>query len=223
MATVALIDHRTLGEVVLERLAEMNVPASLTSHVTAFKSAHTAFEKAAVVAEAAKKKRDEALTLIGNADTELDATIDPLADRMIGAGLGTRRSAFGDASPHSPTKLKALPYQKEVDAVRDLVSNVRAKKPPASVKECLDASSKASDEAIKALSGPQAAYDRARGARDQLLVAWSRTFAKLRINAKAAWHEEPETFASIFAPPEKVQRPVTRKKKAKKPTEKSDK
>lgn len=217
MAKVALVDHRTTGDVILDRLAELDVGPELAPHVKRFSAAHAAFTKAADKADEAKKERDRVLALIGAADVDLDATIDPLANKMIGAGLGTRRSPFGDASPHSPTKLKNLPYKMEVDAMRFLVGNVRAKKPPAEVKACLDACSRAADSseaAIDALTAPQAAYDRARGARDLLLPEWSRAFAKLRVNAKAVWHDQPEIFASVFAPPEKVQRPV--KKRAKK-------
>ncbi len=217
MATVGLEDHVTAGDATLDRLADLDLPQGLAPHVKRFAAAHGAFKKAAEKADEAKKKRDQALAAIGAADADLDETIDPLANSMIGAGLGTRRAPFGDASPHSPTELKKLPYTKEVAATRDLVDKVSAKKPPAGVKACLNASSAAADAseaALNALTAPQAAYSRALGARDALLPEWSRSFAKLRVNAKAAWHDEPEIFASVFAPPEKVQRPV--KKKAKK-------
>lgn len=224
MANLPIVDHLTLGSVVLSRLDDMEVPKALTPHVAAFKAAHNPFEKAAQAAEAAKKKRDDALDVVGAADVTLDGTIDPLADKMIGAGLGTRRAAFGDASSYSPTKLKALPYKREMDAVRELVANVHAKSPPAEVKKCLEACSKAADAseaALEHLSAPQAAYTRAMGARDALLVEWTRSFAKLKVNAKAAWHDDKATFASVFAPAEKVQRPVAKRKKAGKSNKKA--
>lgn len=216
MARTAIIDHRTFGAVVLERLAEAEAPRELASHTASFKAAHTAYEKAALAADAAKQKRDFALALIGAADVTLDATLDSLADKMVGAGLGTRAKPFGDASPHSPSKLKALPYKKEVDATRTLVTAVTAKIPPADVKKCLGACSRAADASTKALAGltrPQTAYNRALGTRDALLVDWTRTFAKLRVNAKAAWHDDKAAYDAVFAPVEKVQRPVTKRKK----------
>jgi hypothetical protein len=218
MPKSAIEDHRALGSAVLARFEEAGVPKALAPHATAFKKAHQAFEKAADVVDGAKKKRDAALGLVGDADTALDGTVDPLADKMIGAGLGTRRNAFGEASKHSPSALKALPYKTEIQAVRDLVDAVAAKGPPPDVKKCLEASSKAAaacEAALSKLTAPQAAYSRALGARDALLVPWTTTFSKLRANAKAVWHDEPATFDAMFAPPDKVQRPVKKRKKAK--------
>lgn len=218
MATTAIIDHRALGAAVLSRLEEeeVEVPKSVAAHVAAFKSAHDGFEKAAVATDAARAKRDKALAMIGRADETLDATIDPLADKMVGAGLGSRQKPLGKASPFSPTKLKALPYKTELEAVRTLVANVTAAKPPADVKKCADECLKAADAvatALEGLTGPQAAFHRARGARDALLVGWTKAFAKLRINAKAAWHDDRATYEAMFAAPEKVQRPVKKRKK----------
>lgn len=217
MARTAVIDHRTLGALVLERLQEVGVPKGLAPHASSFKAAHLGFEKAAVAADVARAKRDAALAAIGMADVGLDASLDPLADKMIGAGLGTRKSAFGGASPYSPTRLKELPYKTEVTAVRTLVAAVTSKKPPADVAKCLAACSKAADASEVALAGltkPQAAYDRALGSRDALLIEWIRTFSRLRIHAKAAWIDDKAAYASVFAAPERVQRPVKKRKKA---------
>lgn len=213
-----IIDHRTVGPILLARFDDLGVPGALEGPLAAFEEAHEGFEAAAAEADEARAKRDEALAAIGEADAALDESIGPLCDRLVGAGLGTRTKPFGDASPHSPTALKKLPYKTEVQAVRALVEALRAKSPPADVMKALDRcakAAKASEAALEALTAPQAAFDRALGARDALLPEWSRTFSRLQAHAKAAWHDDPATFASVFAPPERVQRPV-RKRKAKK-------
>jgi len=73
------------------------------------------------------------------------------------------------------------------------------------VKKSLDACSKAADAseaALERFTGPQAAYARAMGTRDALLVEWTRAFSKLKVNAKAIWHDDKATFGAVFAAPD---------------------
>src|SRR5262245_17160141 len=109
MPTISLTEQRTYGRLVLERLDAVTVPAALKPRVAALKKAHAAYEAAAKLADDARKKRDDALDAVGDADDAFDSSIETLAAKMAGAGLGTRQNPFKGFAPYAPSALTALP------------------------------------------------------------------------------------------------------------------
>ena len=142
-----------------------------------------------------------------------------LADKIVGAGLGTRKNPFESYSKYAPSKLTELPYAEEPKAIRALGVTLTKKKPPADVAKALAKSLKdatALEAALNKLIMPQAGYSKALGNRDALLPAWSKALGKLKKHAAAAWDEDVATYKAIFAPPGALQAP--KKKRAKKTT-----
>jgi hypothetical protein len=67
---------------------------------------------------------------------------------------------------------------------------------------------------VKALTAPQAAYDKALGAREKLVPEHHKAYRKLKKHAAVVWDDEPETFEAVFAPPSEIQVPRRPRKKA---------
>ena len=216
MATSSITEYRAHGAIVLERLSGATVPAQLKAYVVAFKKAHDGYETAAVVADTARGKRDVALEAVGQADDTFDTGVNALADRIVGAGLGTRKNPFAAYSKCTPSKLTELPYAEEPKAIRALGAELSKKGPPADVGKALAKSLKDADAlelALSKLIKPQAAYSKALGDRDALLPAWIKALGKLKKHAGAAWDEDVATYKAIFAPPGAIHAPT--KKRAK--------
>ena len=217
MTTSSITEYRVQGAIVLERLSGTTVPIGLKAYIAAFKKAHGDYEAAAAVTDAAREKRDLALEAVGETDDTFDTGINLLADKMVGAGLGTRKNPFADYSPHAPSKLTELPYAEEPKAIRALGVALTRKKPPADVAKALAKSLKDAaglEVALNKLIKPQAAYSKALGDRDALLPAWAKALGKLKKHAAAAWDDDVATYKAIFAPPGAIQAP--KKKRAKK-------
>lgn len=207
MARRRSTDQSKLGVAILGRITEVGAPKPLKPFVTAFAREQKELEAAAQICDDARALRDAALHDVGAADAALDATIDALANRMIGADMGTRKNAFSGFSPHSPGALKELPYATEVREVGKLLAAVRRAKPVAVVAkaaaDCASAATNA-EKAIRGLTKPQAAFAKQLTVRDALLPGWTRAFERLRANAKAAWIDALDTYRSVFAPPDVV-------------------
>ena len=217
MTTSNITEYRAQGAIILERLSGLTVPVGLKAHIATFKKAHGDYEAAAVVAEGAREKRDHALEAVGETDGTFDSGVNVLADKMVGAGLGTRKNPFADYSTHTPSKLTELPYAEEPKAIRALGVALTRKKPPADVVKALAKCLKDASElesSLNQLIKPQAAYSKALGDRDALLPAWSKALGKLKKHAAAEWDEDVATYKAIFAPPGALQAP--KKKRAKK-------
>lgn len=198
----------------IERFGGVTVPDAVRPHLNAFKGAHTRYEAACVRAEAAKEKRDEALSVVGIVDEGFDGTVNELADKMVGAGIGKRQNPFAGLSTYSPSKLTSLAYADEPKAARDLVGALSKKKPPAEVAKVAarllkDAS--AVEAALKKLTAPQAAYSKALGDRDALLPDWDKSLRTLKKYSAAAWDGDDATFKALFAPVGAVQAPRKRR------------
>ncbi|MFS8072050.1 MAG: hypothetical protein ACMG6S_37245 [Byssovorax sp.] len=217
MTTSSITKYRAQGAIILERLSGTTVPVGLKAYIVAFKKAHDDYEAAAVVADTTREKRDLALDAVGETDDAFDTGLDVLADKMVGAGLGTRQNPFAAYSRYAPSKLTELPYAEEPKAIRALGVALTRKKPPADVAKALAKSLKDAvglEVALNKLIKPQAAYSKALGDRDALLPAWAKALGKLKKHAAAAWDEDVATYKAIFAPPGAIQAPT--KKRAKK-------
>jgi hypothetical protein len=212
MSTIA--KQRVQGAIILERLAGTTVPAALKPPIAAFRKSHGEYEAAAVVADTAREKRDQALDDVGEADHVFDAGVHYLGNKLVGAGLGTRKNPFAGLSNYTPSELTDLPYAEEPKAIRALGEALVRKDPPVEVTKALAASLKAAkaiEAALRALVKPQAAYSRALGARDALLPAWTKALGKLKKHAAAAWDDDPATYKATFAPPGAVHAPTKKK------------
>jgi hypothetical protein len=221
MATTSIGEQRVYGRMVLERLDGAQAPAALKGPIATFKKAHEAYEKAASRVEEERATRDAALDAVGDADDGFDASASELADKVIGAGLGKRKSPFAAFSKLSPSGLAALPYAEGPKAARGLVAALKKAGPPADVLKVaarLLKDADAVEAALGKLTKPQAAYAKSLADREALLPGWSKALRSLKRHAAAAWDEEEATFKAIFAPPGAVQAPKkarAKKKKAK--------
>ena len=205
-----MADHEVWGGLILERLDAIPLPAALKPFVARFRLEHTKLGAAADAADAMRDARDLALEELGSADAALDASIEKLADALVGAGLADRTRPFAKFSRVTPSDLTKLAYANEAKEARALVKRIKAKKPTGDLAKALAACGKAIDgveRALKATAVPQAKYAKALAARDAELLAWNKALSILKKHAAAVWDEEDATVRAIFAHPTRIQRP----------------
>ncbi|HEY4121476.1 MAG TPA: hypothetical protein VGM56_26605 [Byssovorax sp.] len=214
-------DPIAYAHAIAARLEGVATPKEMKASLVAFRAAIGAIDAGAKVVDAAKGARDAALGAVGEADDALDASVEALATALVGANVTKRARPFLGLSSYGPTDLEQLAYATEVKEVEKLLAAVKKKKPAADVAKAAaacDKNAKAVTTKLGALVKPQAAYDKALGARDALLPALVKATSKLKKYAALAWDDEPSTYASVFAPPDAVQAPKSpaAKKAAKK-------
>ena len=225
--TNAVINFRMLGDAILRRTGQTKpvekdaaqVPAELVPFLVAFVGTHMAYSAACDAADKGREQRDAALEAIGLADDLLDASVLHLANVLVGADLGDRRNPFAEFAKLTPANLCRQAYANEAGLVRELVKNVLDKQPPAEVTKAANACAKhadAVDAKLLALTMPQALFTGAMKTRDDLLPEWHKGLRRLKVQAAAAWHDQPGTLAMVFAPPPVVTVPRRRKTRAKK-------
>lgn len=205
MAKTMTIGERELGKAILARLGQQRrIPPALKPYIRVFAERHHELERAAIRVDALRKTRDRALAEVGRADAALDKQVDVLANRLIGADLGSRKNPFATFRELPPARVKELAYAVEIERVRKLIAAIGAVKPPEAVRTALAACGAAatgSEKALATLGGPQLALSTSIAARDALLPGWTRALERLRLHAKAAWVDEPATYRAIFAAP----------------------
>ena len=213
-----VLDQRAQGMAVLERFAGVSVTGDLAVALQSFALAHETLEVAAVGAAEARRARDAALAGIRAADGLLHQEVERLANKLVAAELGPRKNPFARFSKLTPAGLTSIGYLREVSAVRALAEAVAAASPPAEVARalggCLQRAT-AIEQSVRALSGPQTTFDLKRAARDRAAKDWERSYGRLRRRAEVAFEDEPATLKALFAPVERVQRPVARRKRSK--------
>ena len=216
MKHVSVTDQTTQGDVILERLGALKVPATMKTAIAGFKKSHAALTTASNAANPAKGARDTAMTALATADEALDAAVELLAAKMAGAGLGSRQNPFAGFSKLSPSAVTGMAYADEVKEVLALCAKVTKAKPAADVAKAASNCVKLAGNVTKALAGltkPQLAYNKSLAARDALLLSWTKSLTVLKKTAAVAWIDDDATYKSVFAAPAKVQAPV--KKRAK--------
>ena len=199
-----ITNFRKLGDTILSRLQGLppDLAKLVASQIAAFTAVHSKYSGLCAVADKDREARDLALEAVGKADKAVDAAVLKLANRMVGAELGTRKNAFADVSPYAPGALTGLAYDKLGPAVKDLAGKVNALKPPADVAAAV----KTMLTAVAAFEAAQAAHSKAQttflvamGARDTLLAAeWTKDFNRLKRHAQAAWLDLPGTWTAVF-------------------------
>jgi hypothetical protein len=206
------------GRTIVERFHGLTVPAELQPFVTGFEEQHTKYSDAYDESLKAETRRDQALVAVGKADSELDASLEDLAIGLVSARLGERRKPFARFSALTMSQIVVLAYAKEVEEVERIAAKIKEANPPepvvTTVAQCLQHAANVKT-ALSALSVPDAEYTRKLAARDALVADWERAYAKLERRAQVVWEDEPGTLMSVFARPDSVQQPVTRRKKKK--------
>ncbi len=204
-------DPVAYAHAIAARLADVKTAAELKKPIAAFRAALARHDVAATAAVRAREARDAALASVAAADDVLDPSVDALATAMVGAGVTKRARAFLGYSSYGPSDLQALAYATEAKEVEKLVAALAKKKAPAAVAKAAALASKnarAVTAALAALVKPDAAYAKALVAREAAVPALVKATSKLKRQAALVWEDdEPETYASVFAPPELVQAP----------------
>ncbi len=219
MATSSISTLRKHAEAIAERLEDKAFAkdAGFKPHAKNFIAIQTKFEAAAINAEKAEGARDVALELVGREDEALDTSLDGYADALSAAKLGPRLNPFKPFSKYALSVLKELPYAKEPVQVRALVAEVVKKKPPAAVTKagalCLKRCA-AVEKALKAFGKPAAAYQKELATRDALLPELQKGLKTLKTHAASVFAGDAVTLAALFAPPDALQVPRQRRKKA---------
>ena len=216
MTRPTLVKYRAQGDAVLERLKNQAVPASIKVPLKSFQQVHARYLVAAGAADAARIARDSALQQVADADMTLDDSLELLAQKASGAGLGSRQAPLSAFTRHSVSALAQLAYKKEADEVIAMAGKIAKASVPKEVSTAASACAKNARtvlDKLRALVKPQGSYDKALGARDLILPDWTRAYSKLKKFAAAAWDDEPATFQSVFAPVDAIQAPKARRSK----------
>jgi hypothetical protein len=204
------------GRTVLERFLGITVPAELQPFVTALGQEQTKLETAYQATSQAEQRRDSALRAIGAADSELDASLEGLAISLVASRLGDRKKPFASFTSFTMTQLVKMACAKEVQAVEQMAAKITAANPPepvaAAVGACLQSAAKVKTS-LSAFSVPDAAYTTKLTERNALVADWERAYAKLERRAQVAWEDQPGMLLAVFARPESIQAPVTKRKK----------
>ena len=117
MVKTVPMKYRAQGDVVLERMKNQAVPASMKGPLKSFQQVHARYLAAAAAVDDAHVARDSALQAVANADSVLDKSLELLAQKASGAGMGTRQSPLSAFTRYSISDLTDLAYKKEADAV----------------------------------------------------------------------------------------------------------
>ena len=218
-----LMQYQAQGDAVLERVKNQTVPVVMKGPLKAFRQVHARYLAAAGAVDAAHVARDIALRQVAEADMTLDDSLELLAQKVCGAGLGSRQAPLGAYTRYSISALTELAYKKEADEVIALTAKVAKASSP---KEVNAAASVCAENArivlgkLRALVKPEGVYDKALRARDEILPDWTRAYGRLKKFAAAAWYDEPATYQAVFAPADAIQVPKAHsgKKKLLQPT-----
>lgn len=219
MARSGLVQYRTQGNVVLERMKGQPVPASVKPALATFSKMHAAYAKASNAVDSARAARDTAMALLSRDDAALDDSIETLAERSVGAGLGSRTQPLAAFTRHSVTRLRNLAYKSEADEVLAMTGKIAKAGVPKNVAAASAKCAKLAKTVLADLATlvkPQAAYDKALAQRDALLPEWTRAYARLKLVAAAAWADDKATYAAVFAAPSDIQAPKPRRTSKKK-------
>lgn len=196
-------NFRREGDAILERTESLaaDVLAPVQPYLDAFAKVHHQYGHACDAADVGREARDAAIAHLALQDKALDAALLALADRLVGAGLGTRKNPFSAYGPHAPGALADLGYERSVKATRELVQKIVAVQPPAEVHKATQACLKAAtavEKALAAVQGPQAKFEMAMGTRDGMLPGWSKARDRFKKHAAAAWLDLPEVYKAVF-------------------------
>jgi len=216
-----LLNRVTYGDVVVSRFTDLGISRELKADFTSFKAQHAAFLKFTAAVKKAEHSYDVIVIRVATLDAGRDKTILTLADKLPGAGLGTRMSPFARFSKYAPTRLVSLPYMAETAEIRTLLAGIQGEAPPKDIAAlCVEGhkQNEAVNMALAGLTVPLATLNEARSKRDAAIPDWEKHFRRLKDAAKHVHRDEAGRFAALFAEPDAVlthTRSTTRKVKVK--------
>jgi hypothetical protein len=212
-----LINRTTYGDAIVSRFTDLALPKDLKTDFAAFKAQHGAFLKHGGSVQKAEIAYDAVATRVAKLDAGRDKTILAIADKLPGAGLGTRTNPFARYSKYPPTRIVSLPYVAETTEVRSLLSALQAKELPKDIAALCAEGTKQNDaveSALAGLSAPLAVLNEARSKRDASIPDWEKHYRRLKDASKVAYRDEAGRFEALFAQPDAVlmhTRPKARK------------
>ncbi|MBI5512446.1 MAG: hypothetical protein HY909_01685 [Deltaproteobacteria bacterium] len=188
------------GAAVLSAASELPT-RPISQRLMAFRKVHAALVRAEAHIDAAEARLQEAQRALAEADVDQDAVIDPLADALVGVGL-PRGNPFKGLALRSPSRMKAMGYGAEAEALLKLLERVRKRKglTPAVKAACrrAEAAARAVLVALKPLGAMEASLANARARRDALTLGWETAFAALKRAARSADDDGGAYFATLF-------------------------
>lgn len=205
----------TRASVVLERLDGLRLSRRMKAALEGFQRTHQTYIDGAARIAALRAKIEDLLTEVHSLDAALDGSVLRLADVLVASGLGSRGKPFATFTNHSPAVLTRLGYAREVHEVRAFAARLLRSRPPrdvtSAVRNCL---SRADDveKALVCLSQPRARLAHYIALLQPRVDAWRAGFQRLKTEAAAWWIDDPHLFRAVFAPPERVQIPIQRKR-----------
>ena len=214
-----LINRTTYGDAVVSRFTDLVLPKELKTDFAAFKAQHGAFLKYGGSVQKAEIAYDAVATKVAKLDAGRDKTILALADKLPGAGLGTRTNPFARFSKYAPTRIVSLPYVAETTEVRSLLSGLQGEELPKDIAALCAEGTKQNDaveSALAGLSAPLAALNEARARRDASIPDWEKHYRRLKDASKVVYRDEAGRFEALFAEPDAMlthTRPKARKAK----------
>jgi hypothetical protein len=210
--------EKALGDAIVARLPGVKLDARATEAAKAFRAAHGAYATAYDEASEREAARHASLANAGSADEALDQSVGTLADKLIGAGLTPRNAPFQGLSRYTPTQIVKLAYAKEVAACVALTGAVRKRKAGKDVLAACAAVDRAAaglKRSLAAFDAPQKAWTKAISKRDAQLLEWQKALTRLRILARASLVDAPDEYEALFAAPEAIAVPKTRRPRKK--------
>lgn len=183
----------------------------IKARLDAFADAHRAYADAQRKVDDIEVQLSQATNAI---EAEQDEAVETLALAMVADGAPRRGNPFASLGMPSPSAIKALPFDEEAEALRDLVTAVQRRK----------ISSVATQEAARGIAqlavnvdafvvkaeGLRNALREVRHTREVIRNRWDTTLAALKVGARyAAGEGAPGLYAALFGRPTR-----TRKAKA---------
>ncbi|MEP7125120.1 MAG: hypothetical protein ABJE95_29590, partial [Byssovorax sp.] len=202
-----LVNRVTYGDAVVSRFTDLGISKDLKADFTAFKLQHAVFLEFTASVEKGEHSYDAIATSVAKLDASRDKTILSLADKLPGAGLGSRTSPFARFSKYAPTRLVSLPYMAETAEIRTLLAGIQGEAPPKDIAAlCVEGhkQNEAVNMALAALTVPLATLNEARSKRDAAIPDWEKHFRRLKDAAKHVYRDEAGRFAALFAEPDAV-------------------
>jgi hypothetical protein len=206
------------ASVVLERLDGLRLSRKMKAAVENFERIHRAYIDGAARITVLRAKIEDLLAEVHSSDAALDGSVLRLADVLVASGLGSRGNPFASFTNHSPAVLTRLGYAREVHEVRALAAKLLRTHPPRAVASAIrNCSSRADDveKALACLSQPRARLAHYVALLQPHVTAWRAGFQRLKTEAAAWWIDDRHLFRAVFAPPERVQIPIRRKRSRK--------
>lgn len=202
---------------VCERLGELTgLAGAALESATAFGKADTKLQQLCFREGTTGAAKDQAMAEVIDFDVDRDVLIPDVAAALVGAKVTKPTSPLKGFSKYSPSVMSKLQFSVETKVVEEFCATIREAKVPASVKALaarLHKANKKVEVATKAFDKAAAAHSVAVAARNEFMPTWQKAMSNLRVQMKAALHDQPGAYEALFAAPESAPPPKPRKQK----------